>query len=400
MFKEPLLSESSLGLYIHWPFCLSKCPYCDFNSHVGKSVDENLFLAAYKRDLDTMRALTPASSLTSVFLGGGTPSLMSATLVGAILDYAAQLWHLPPQTEITLEANPTSVEIERLVAYKAAGITRVSIGIQSLRDHELAFLGRTHTAWQALQALDQARRIFDSRVSADFIYALPHQERAAWQGQLAQILALGLDHLSLYQLTIEEGTRFSRDWAKGLLVMPSSDLAADFYLLTHEQTAQAGLVSYEISNYARNKDHFCRHNLTYWLYHSYIGVGPGACGRVATANHELLATQMVRSPQKWLTHAPLEVCETLTPSMMSQEKLLMGLRTLYGVDTTGLNWANLVEDGFLLVRGNRLVATTKGRLVLNRLISVLCDTAAPDAPASPVQPKRVLQPDAPPTVQC
>jgi putative oxygen-independent coproporphyrinogen III oxidase len=342
--------KPGFGVYIHWPFCAQKCPYCDFNSHVRfGGWDEPRYLAAYERELDHVAALiagapSPSATntcggdirptVTSIFFGGGTPSLMQPATVGAILDRIARLWPVAPGAEITLEANPGSVEAARFAGYRAAGVNRVSIGVQSLRDSELKRLGRIHSVAEAKSAIDIAQRTFD-RVSFDLIYARPGQTPADWRTELTEALALASGHLSLYQLTIEPETRFADLYAKGRLVIPAAEDAHDLYALTQELTAAAGLHQYEISNHARPGEE-SRHNLLYWRYGPYAGVGPGAHGRLATPGAHL-ATATERNPERWLAaveergHGFVET-EELTPEARADELLLMGLRLDEGVD--------------------------------------------------------------------
>lgn len=328
--------EPGFGVYIHWPFCAEKCPYCDFNSHVRfGGWDEPRFLAAYKRELDHVAQLMEGTpTATSIFFGGGTPSLMQPATVATILEHIAKLWSVAPDAEVTLEANPGSVEAARFAGYRAAGVNRVSIGVQSLRDSDLKRLGRIHSVDEAKAAIALAQRTFD-RVSFDLIYARPEQTMAAWRAELAEALDMASGHLSLYQLTIEAGTRFADLYDRGRLKIPAAEAAHDLYELTQEMTAAAGLYQYEISNHARPGDE-SQHNLLYWRYGPYAGVGPGAHGRIATPTQHL-ATSTERNPERWL--ARVEECghgfvetEVLTPDARTDEMLLMGLRLEEGID--------------------------------------------------------------------
>lgn len=329
--------EPGFGVYIHWPFCAQKCPYCDFNSHVRfGGWDEARFLAGYKRELDHVAGLmsAPRQSVSSIFFGGGTPSLMQPQTVAAILDHIAALWPVAPDAEITLEANPGSVEAARFAGYRAAGVNRVSIGVQSLRDEQLKRLGRIHSVAEAKDAINIARRTFE-RVSFDLIYARPDQTIAEWRTELTEALALAEGHLSLYQLTIEPETRFADLYAKGRLVIPAPEAAHDLYDLTQELTAAAGLPHYETSNHARPGQE-SRHNLLYWRYGAYAGVGPGAHGRLATPGARL-ATSTERNPERWLAHVEesghgFVETEVLSRESLADEMLLMGLRITEGVD--------------------------------------------------------------------
>jgi len=363
-------TEPGFGVYIHWPFCAQKCPYCDFNSHVRfGGWDEARYLAAYKRELDHVAGLiaeprsaiasdlsptgrgekgrdsgagegarhvstTPPRTVSSIFFGGGTPSLMKPETVGAILDHIAALWPVAPDAEITLEANPGSVEAARFAGYRAAGVNRVSIGVQSLRDPDLKRLGRIHSVAEAKAAVEIGHRTFD-RVSFDLIYARPEQNVAEWRAELSEALDMAGGHLSLYQLTIEPETRFADLYAKGRLSLPASETAHDLYEATQELTSKAGLNQYEISNHARPGEE-SRHNLIYWRYGEYAGIGPGAHGRVQ-ARDTHLATATERNPERWLDrvgtagHGIVE-SEPLPPAARADELLLMGLRLDEGVD--------------------------------------------------------------------
>ncbi|MGH6932555.1 MAG: radical SAM family heme chaperone HemW [Dongiaceae bacterium] len=376
------------GLYVHWPFCLSKCPYCDFNSHVRESIDQARWRAALLRELDHYAAETGGRSLTSIYFGGGTPSLMSADTVAAVITRAARHWSLAPDVEITLEANPTSVEAARLAAYRDAGVNRVSLGVQSLDDADLRFLGRGHTAKEAMDAIALARRQFD-RVSFDLIYARPRQTVPAWRDELAQALRLAADHLSVYQLTIEPDTVFAGAYRRGELAMPDDGTAIGLFEATQAILEAAGLPAYEISNHARPGGE-SRHNLTYWRYGDYVGVGPGAHGRLTIAGTKL-ATRQHRAPEAWLAaveamgHATRQR-KTVEPADRLVELTLMGLRLREGIrrvrlrqetgqaieqayDPTRLR--RLIEGGFLECDDDGLRATSAGALRLNAVIAEL-----------------------------
>jgi oxygen-independent coproporphyrinogen-3 oxidase len=285
------------GLYVHWPFCLAKCPYCDFNSHVSRDVDHAAWAQALVAEMRHMRVLTGARRLDTVFFGGGTPSLMAPATVEALIEEADRLWGLAPGAEVTLEANPTSVEAGKFRAYAAAGVNRLSLGVQALDDADLRALGRMHTVAEALAAFETARAAFP-RVSFDLIYARMGQAAAAWEAELARALAMAVDHLSLYQLTIEPGTRFGELYDLGRLKVPGDDRAAGMYALTHEMTAAAGLPAYEVSNHARPGAE-SRHNLVYWRYGDYAGIGPGAHGRLTREDGRRVATVTERLPADW-----------------------------------------------------------------------------------------------------
>ena len=321
---------TALALYIHWPFCVSKCPYCDFNSHVREAVDHAQWHDALLADLAYEATLTPGRTVTSVFFGGGTPSLMPPAIVAALLDATARHWRIAPDIEITLEANPSSVEAARFADLARAGVNRVSLGLQSLDDEALRFLGRAHDATEGQAALATAQACFP-RVSFDLIYALPGQTLGQWQAELARALAFGTEHLSLYQLTVEPGTRFATEAAKGRLHLPDADAAADLFELTRAQTAAAGLPAYETSNHAQPGAE-SRHNLTYWRYGDYLGVGPGAHGRRGA-----MATQRHRKPENWLAAVArnghgCQIEEPLDGHTRATEALVMGLRLAEGVD--------------------------------------------------------------------
>ena len=369
------------GIYVHWPFCLAKCPYCDFNSHVRHGgIDEARFLAAYLAELNHFAALVPARSVTSIFFGGGTPSLMHPATVSAIIDAVAEHWDLEGDAEITLEANPTSVEAENFASYRAAGVNRLSLGVQALDDQSLKALGRQHSAKEALHALTLAKRNFD-RVSVDLIYARQGQTAKAWQTELTLVLGHAADHLSLYQLTIEEGTPFAVRYAAGTLRIPDAARARALYQLTQELCEAAGLPAYEVSNHARPGSE-SRHNLLYWRGYDYVGIGPGAHSRI-TVHGAKRALSAIKSPEGWLTEVDarghgLASDEALSVKEVAEEYLLMGLRLSEGIDLNRLaaiygrgletRIGALASNGLLKRAGNQLAATPKGRLVLNRLI--------------------------------
>jgi putative oxygen-independent coproporphyrinogen III oxidase len=379
---------ADLALYVHWPFCLAKCPYCDFNSHVRERIDQTRFAAALRRELATEAARLGRRRLTSVFFGGGTPSLMDPSTVAALLDDTAKWFDAADDLEITLEANPTSVEAGRLADYRAAGVNRVSIGIQSLDDTALRALGRQHSANEAVAALAVARRLFP-RVSFDLIYARPGQDLPAWRAELRAALAIVADHLSLYQLTIEPATQFEALHRQGKIVLPDQDTAAALYDATGEECARAGLLPYEISNYARPGEE-SRHNLAYWRYLDYAGIGPGAHGRI-TLNGSLHATRRHRAPEPWAELVErngegLTADEPVAPEERAREALLMGLRLAEGIDLarfaerTGRTiaqsadaavLAQCIEEGYLVLTQDRLVATREGRIRLDSLLASL-----------------------------
>ncbi|MRH19876.1 radical SAM family heme chaperone HemW [Rhodovulum strictum] len=370
------------GLYVHWPFCLSKCPYCDFNSHVAASIDMGAWQRAYLSEIRRIGAETGPRSLNSVFFGGGTPSLMAPDLVAAILETVRATWPCANDMEVTLEANPGSVEAGRFAGYRDAGVTRVSLGVQALNDADLRRLGRLHSAAEARAAFDIARNTFE-RVSFDLIYARQDQSLADWQAELGQALAMAVDHLSLYQLTIEPGTAFGDRHARGgLRGLPDDDRAADMYLATQEICAAAGMPAYEVSNHARPGAE-SRHNLIYWRYGDYAGIGPGAHGRL-TLGGRRLATETPLSPTDWLARVARdgngEAARTaLSPQEQATEYLMMGLRLTEGLSLVRyqhlagrhLDRGAIAEmEGLGLIRrdGDILRATDAGRAVLNAVI--------------------------------
>jgi len=378
----PAFAGATTALYIHWPFCVSKCPYCDFNSHVRESVDQSAWREALLRDLAWEAEAFPGRPITSIFFGGGTPSLMEPATVAALIEAARGHWGLAPDAEITLEANPSSVEAARFADLAAAGVNRVSLGLQSLDDDALHFLGRAHGAAEGLAALETAQACF-GRVSFDLIYALPGQSETAWAADLGRALGFGTGHLSLYQLTIEPGTRFAAMAARGALEPRDPDEAAALYELTQAMTEGAGLPAYEISNHARPGEE-SRHNLAYWRYRPYLGVGPGAHGRRGGT-----ATQRHRKPENWL--AALErnghgICEEteLSAGEQASEALLMGLRLSEGVEIAAvesrldLGAVERLEGHGLLAQGDgRLIVTPAGRLLLDGILAEIVTSPSP-----------------------
>ncbi|HEX8168009.1 MAG TPA: radical SAM family heme chaperone HemW [Beijerinckiaceae bacterium] len=377
---------AGFGVYVHWPFCLSKCPYCDFNSHVRKGgIDEARFLAAFRREIAHMAALAPGRTVTSIFFGGGTPSLMAPATTAAILDAIAAAWPVEADAEVTLEANPTSVEAGRFRGYRAAGVNRVSLGVQALDDADLSRLGRMHSAGEALAAVRIAAETFE-RFSFDLIYARPGQTPDAWAAELEAAIGHAAEHLSLYQLTIEPGTWFERLHAAGKLVVPDAEAARALYDVTQEICAARGLPAYEISNHARPGAE-SRHNLVYWRYGEYAGVGPGAHGRIVTAEGRV-ATATEKHPESWLSaveregHGLVEAGR-LTAEEEGDEFLLMGLRLKEGVDPgtyAALSGralderrvAGLLGEGLIARRaGARLAVTAAGFPVLDAVVADL-----------------------------
>jgi putative oxygen-independent coproporphyrinogen III oxidase len=374
-----------LALYIHWPFCVSKCPYCDFNSHVAAFIDQNRWQAAYLSEIDRLGRETKGRVLKSVFFGGGTPSLMSPDLVATVIDRIRQTWQMTNDPEITLEANPGSIEAGRFRAYRQAGVNRVSMGMQAMNDEDLRRLGRKHSAKEARAAFDIARANFD-RVSFDLIYARQDQTLAAWRHELGAALDLAIDHLSLYQLTIEDGTAFADRFAKGgLKGLPDENLSAEMYEATQELCDKAGLPAYEVSNHAKIGAE-SQHNLIYWRGGDYIGIGPGAHGRLSL-NGVRWATECPKAPGLWLSQTEdgtaTELPRTaLTIEDHGLEYLLMSLRLSEGLDisryesVSGQNLntqkiKNLTELGMVFVKRGRLIATPQGRIVLNAVLREL-----------------------------
>jgi putative oxygen-independent coproporphyrinogen III oxidase len=383
----PGRAAEPLAVYIHWPFCRSKCPYCDFNSHVRDGVDAGRWTQALLADLDHQAALLPGREVGSVFFGGGTPSLMPPETVAALLDRVCRHWRAAPDIEITLEANPNSAEAERFRAFAMAGVNRLSLGVQALDPAALRFLGRAHDRAEAIAAIEQAYAAF-ARFSFDLIYARPGQSLAAWRQELDEALDLAGDHLSLYQLTIEPGTAFAGQARRGELVPPDDDDAAAFFETTQDRLAAAGLPAYEISNHARPGAE-CRHNLAYWRYQDYVGIGPGAHGRV-TRDGVKYATRQRRAPERWLAavegaRTGLEETMAIDRDAAVEEMLMMGLRLVEGVARPGLEaaagqdaeilfadtLAPLLEGGFLTLDRERLAATPAGRQRLNAVLAAL-----------------------------
>ena len=388
-------SAPALGLYVHWPFCRAKCPYCDFNSHVATGIDYDAYGDALCRELDHFAAIGPAPSgdvpLASIFFGGGTPTLMPPKVMERVISHAETLFGFASDIEITAEANPTSVEAAALAAFKSAGVNRVSMGVQALTASELTFLGREHSADEAMRALAVARSLFD-RVSIDLIYGLPDQTADMWQQSLSRALALGLDHLSLYQLTIEPGTAFYTRERRGETMTMANDLAADLYLMTDEITHSHGLPAYEISNHAR-PGHESRHNLIYWQAQNWLGIGPGAHSRF-TQNDNRIGIATRRSPAGWLEAVDAHghgIEHQYNDGRTDQiaEYLMMGLRLVAGVNLTAMETrfgpqADYIDQDKMALfqaqglvtrqitsRGEYLAASQNGRLLLNHILSEL-----------------------------
>ncbi len=387
-----VVSTGPLGVYIHWPFCKSKCPYCDFNSHVREGIEEARWRRALLGELEHAAREAPGRRVESIFFGGGTPSLMEVDTVAALIARTRQLWDVSPDLEVTLEANPTSVEAGKFAGLAQSGVNRLSLGVQALDTPSLRFLGRAHSVDEALAALATANRHF-KRASFDLIYARPGQTAEAWAEELDRALALAGEHLSLYQLTIERGTRFFAEHARGGFTLPGEEEAAEMYELTQARLAAAGLPAYEISNHAR-PGAACRHNLIYWRYQDYVGVGPGAHGRFAVQQEgggAKRATRRASGPEAWLSaveksgHGTVEVVDVAGRDRV-EEALMMGLRLAEGIDRTGFareagidpvealgeqRLGPLLEAGLLEMTADRLGATAAGRQRLNALLERL-----------------------------
>jgi putative oxygen-independent coproporphyrinogen III oxidase len=388
-----------LAVYVHWPFCRSKCPYCDFNSHVRDTVDEGRWTHGLLADLDYMAELAPDRIVETVFFGGGTPSLMPPETVATVLDHIGSRWQVADDLEITLEANPNSAEASRFSAFAAAGVNRLSLGVQALDPVALRFLGRAHDRAEAIAAIERARRCF-VHFSFDLIYARPDQTLIGWRRELDEALALANGHLSLYQLTIEPGTAFATLARRGDLAELDEDTAAELYETTQERLAAAGMPAYEISNHARPGSE-CRHNLAYWRYQDYLGIGPGAHGRLTRGGIKTALRQR-RTPEAWLAAVEaagtgLEEATPLDRRTEIEEMLMMGLRLREGIACDRLEQAAgspvetlfagrlpaLIEGGFLTLADHRLAATPAGRLRLNAVLAALL--AEPAALAAPTE---------------
>jgi putative oxygen-independent coproporphyrinogen III oxidase len=385
---SPATDDTGFALYVHWPFCRSKCPYCDFNSHVRESVDHARWRAALLAELDHFADRTGGRRLTSIFFGGGTPSLMAPETVAAVIERATERWTAAPDIEITLEANPTSVEAGKFAGFRLAGVNRVSLGVQALNDADLAALGRQHSAAEAVAAVRLAQRHFP-RVSFDLIYARSGQSLSAWRMELAEALELASEHLSVYQLTIEPETAFGAAWRRGELTVPDEDSAAALYEETQAILDAAGMPAYEISNHARAGS-ACRHNLTYWRYGDYTGIGPGAHGRL-TLGDARRATRQHRAPEAWLSAVEAQGHATRQDNVVPGdeqriEMTMMGLRLADGIsrarfqEVTGAaietafvpeRLGCLIDGGFLVLDAEGLRATPAGRQRLNAVLQAL-----------------------------
>jgi len=382
-----------LSIYIHYPFCKSKCPYCDFNSHVRDSVNHEDFLRAYENEIDYFYEKIGHRTITTIFFGGGTPSLMPNFLVEGILKKIAQKFDLSPNCEISLEANPTSFESSKFKDFRNIGINRLSLGIQALNDNDLKFAGREHSATEAIQTIENAAKIFDN-FSFDLIYARPNQNLQEWQNELSQAIPFGTKHLSLYQLTIEKGTKFYSQFQRGEFQIPDENLAADFYELTNQITAKNGLELYEISNYAK-KDFVCRHNLVYWQGGDYLGIGAGAHSRLYFKNQQSRsAIIMLHEPNSWLNKvkengAGIQKIEEITREELLEELILMALRLPQGIDNKisqqhfkkdlreifdAKKLQKLVSQNLIIFDGESLKIPSDKRLLTNMIISKVCES--------------------------
>ncbi|MEP2944983.1 MAG: radical SAM family heme chaperone HemW [Lentilitoribacter sp.] len=386
IYNFPINAEPGFGIYLHWPFCAAKCPYCDFNSHVRhQKVDQPRFIEAFKREIEHNRQTTGPREVTSIFIGGGTPSLMDPETVDEILQAVKDAWTVPDHIEITMEANPSSVEASRFKGYRQAGVNRVSMGVQALNDKDLKFLGRLHNVAEAKKAISLARDIFP-RMSFDLIYARPHQTPEDWADELREAIDLAADHLSLYQLTIEEGTPFFTLHEAGKIPMLEDSLQAELYEITQKVCTENGMPAYEVSNHAQPGAE-SQHNLNYWRYGDYVGVGPGAHGRISTGGKKF-ATVTEKHPETWLDlvenngHGITEI-EQLSSQDQADEMLLMGLRLREGIDVS--RWSslsdrefdadrenNLIQYGMIeRINNNRIRCTPSGMMVLDSVVADL-----------------------------
>jgi putative oxygen-independent coproporphyrinogen III oxidase len=376
------MTRSPLAIYIHWPFCRSKCPYCDFNSHVRERIDTQAWTDALLADLDRQAEFAPDHQVVSIFFGGGTPSLMPPDTAAVLIEHVQRHWRTAPKLEITLEANPNSAEAERFAGFAAAGVNRLSLGVQALDSAALKFLGRGHDRAEALAAIQLSQRLFP-RSSFDLIYARPGQSLAGWDDELDEALALAGEHLSLYQLTIEPGTAFHTRAAKGELATLDEEHAAALFEMTQERLAASGLPAYEISNHARPGAE-SRHNLAYWRYDDYLGIGPGAHGRVTRGGIKY-ATRQRRLPEAWLARPELEEMTAIGRETAVEEMVMMGLRLVEGIPRErletlaecnvealfGISLTRLLDGGFITLDKTRLAATAAGRQRLNAVLGKL-----------------------------
>jgi len=371
------MQKSPISIYIHWPFCKAKCPYCDFNSHVRDAISYEDWLKAYTREINHFKTILSGKEISSIFFGGGTPSLASPKVMEGIINELQTIADFHDDIEITLEANPTSIEAQKFKEFASAGINRVSVGIQSLNDNDLKFLGREHSANEALKALEIAQNTF-KRHTFDLIYCLPNQSLERWNKELENALRYAGKHLSLYQLTIEKGTRFYKDHRDGKFIMPTEDLAADMYEFTTDFMESAGMPYYEVSNYAAHGEE-SKHNMCYWKYGNYLGIGPGAHGRFEQTGVKYMS-QMISSPEAWMkqvneTGVGFQQRNKLDNASVESEKLIMGLRLREGVDVALISNTQKLEEfinlGLLDQARGRVATTKRGILLLNNIIAEL-----------------------------
>jgi len=370
---------SSISLYIHWPFCKSKCPYCDFNSHVRDSINQETMLLAYKKEIDYFANILSGKTIDTIFFGGGTPSLADPKVIHEIINHIYKCYSTSEQIEITMEANPTSIEAEKFSILSKSGVNRISIGVQSLKEENLKFLGREHSSSEAIKAIEIASKNFH-RVSLDFIYALPNQSLEEWAMELADIYTFSMGHLSLYQLIIEKGTRFYKDFKERKFYMPEDDLSEQMYTYTSEFLENKGMRAYEVSNYSLPGQE-CRHNLNYWNYGDYVGIGAGAHGRY-TVNGARHATQMLSNPEDWISSvinngAGLQKQNTLSEQEIRDEAIIMGMRLADGIKRPKFinnTKVEFLEKMHLIVKDSDILkCTKKGMLVLNSIVEYLTD---------------------------
>jgi putative oxygen-independent coproporphyrinogen III oxidase len=386
------MSIDAISLYFHWPFCASKCPYCDFNSHVSLGINEDEWINAFLKEIDCYGKYISGKKISTIFFGGGTPSLAPVRLIQKIIDKLAQDFDLAEDVEITLEANPSSVEVDNFKNLRLAGVNRISIGIQSFDEGNLRFLGRNHNKSDAIKALSYASKYF-SNFSFDLMYGLPNQTIASWESEIELALGFKANHMSLYQLTIEKGTAFYSMHKKGVFKLKDEDFLADLYWATNSLMANNGFEPYEISNYAKNKA-YSMHNLNYWRYGQYLGIGPGAHSRVmsgAVENQSVLAISMLYNPQNWLAASQskeittVQKCETLSQKQVASEVVMMGLRLADGIkinqNMCKINLLDLLDekqlklfedDGFLIYNHEKIQLTSKGLIFCNKIVYELC----------------------------
>lgn len=375
-----LAQNNKISLYIHWPFCKSKCPYCDFNSHVGGQIDADRWLLAYQKQLDSFAYLLDSKVIDTIYFGGGTPSLAPTSVIGGILEYLYKNYNIAENAEITLEANPTSIEMQKFASLQGVGINRISVGIQSLRDKHLKFLGREHSSTEALKALELAKHYFDN-TSFDLMYCLPDQTLSEWMEDLKFASDILNHHISLYQLTIEKGTKFYKAYNSGEFVMPGESLSADFYDNTVAYLENIGMHRYEVSNHAAH-GYESRHNIAYWQYYEFLGIGPGAHSRLMI-DDKYHAIMMHHAPNKWLetieNHNGIQQQQVLDERTVLEERIMMGMRTREGIPKhllldRELKLQHLINDGFLFETKGRVAATDQGFKLLNQVVLELVNS--------------------------